>query len=502
MQAALEIAAYVLGFTLFLGIVLVALLVKDLFWGKGFSVPHPIPQRLPTEALHEIRAAHKRLRGAYESAGAAGRQRLDLHLRRMRERVDHLELKTIEDQSLYYTAVTLQERAWKHWKAVHNQVHAMARHDRQRAEHHLKEAEKHFRQLARQVQDEWEKGIVRDRLNVEELRGLGLLDPDHAATLLGRPEPEPEPAPWDTVLRDTGQSAPAQPEAAARSRGDEQAAGMLTFRSLREIARGALVAWQAAKGRATQGYATAVAALVRGEEQPEPGAPEPSPAEAAPPAPMGPWRQTDVFDLQMPKANRAYGDPTFSVAELPLGTLAQADFSGTVFTAVEFTGVHRHLDSRFIGADLRGVVMARQERPHQFARCNFAQADFSGARLTFLLFHRCNLTGTRWDGAALDRVKFKECALEGVDWGGCDLSKVVFTDDARSADFSTAAAMPIISPPAAGESAPAGEDGPEGTDAAAESAPVPPPALLPAAGPVAAPAPKSTPTPQAVPPKE
>jgi hypothetical protein len=106
---------------------------------------------------------------------------------------------------------------------------------------------------------------------------------------------------------------------------------------------------------------------------------------------------------------------------------------------------------RFIGADLRGVVLARQERPHQFARCNFAQADLSGARLTFMLFHRCNLTGTRWYGAALDRVKFTECVLDGVDWGGCDLSKTVFTEEAESADFSTASAMPLFAPPSTPE---------------------------------------------------
>jgi len=456
----------------------------------------PAPHRLPTDTLHEVRDAYRRLRNAYEAAGAAGRQRLDLHLRRMRERVDHLELKTIEDQSLYYKSITLQERAWRHWKAVYNQVRTMSRADRRRAEPHLKEAEKHFRQLARQVQDEWDKGIVRDRLNVEELRGLGLLDPDYAAKLLGPAEPEPEAAPWDTL-----HARPMEPPPQPRPRSEEQAAGMLTFHSLREIARSALVAWQAAKGRAT-----AVAARMRGQEQsagPGPAVPAPST-----PPPTGSWHQADLFDLQTPKANRVYGDPALSVAELPLGTLAQADFSGTVFTAVEFTGVHRHLDSRFIGADLRGILMARQERPHQFARCNFAQADFSGARLTFLLFHRCNLTGTHWYGAALDRVKFTECILDGVDWGGCDLSKVVFTEDAESADFSTASALPMFVAPTQAEPAPPEEAQADGEAGAAEPdgapasdvapmnpAPVAAAPIAPAAPPGAAPAPASQPPP-------
>ena len=64
MQAALEIAAYVLGFTLLLGVVLVGLLVKDLLFGQGFPVPHPAPQRLPTEALHEARDVLRRLKAA------------------------------------------------------------------------------------------------------------------------------------------------------------------------------------------------------------------------------------------------------------------------------------------------------------------------------------------------------------------------------------------------------------------------------------------------------
>jgi hypothetical protein len=492
MEAALEIAAYVLGFTMFLGLVLVALLVKDLFWGGTFGVPQPTPQRLPTECLHEIRDAHRRLRNAYESAGPAGRQRLDLHLRRLRERVDHLELKTIEDQSAYYKAVTLQERAWRHWKAVHNQVRAMSRADRQRAEHHLKDADKHFRQLARQVKDEWEKGIVRDRLNVEELRGLGLLAPDYAAMLMRGAEPDPEAAPWDTL-----RAKPPEPAAPPRPRSQEQAVGMLTFRSLREIARGAVVAWQSARGRATE----VVSRILREEEAPL------EEARPVPPSlpPTGPWLQVDLFDLQTPKANRTYGDPVFSVAELPLGTLAQADFSGTVFTAVEFIGVHRHLDSRFIGADLRGIMMPRQERPHQFARCNFAQADFSGARLTFLLFHRCNLNGTHWYGAALDRVKFTECVLDGVDWGGCDLSKAVFTEEARSADFTSASAPPIFAAPTGTESTAAEAQAEVAAEDAASPMVTPPPptaATLPSADPAVAPAVSSAPAAEARQPKE
>ncbi len=453
MQAALEIAAYVLGFTLLLGVVLVGLLMKDLFFGRGFAVPHPAPQRLPTEALHEARDVVRRLKAVFEDTDTAGRQRLDLHARRMRERLEHLEQKTIDDQSAYYRAVGLQERAWRHWKAVHNQVSGMARADRPRAQHHLQDAERHFRQFARQVTDEWEKGIVRDRLNVEELRGLGLLDPDYGAALLRRAEPEPEPAPWDTLP-----AGPAEPRPAAPSLLSGQAAGMLTYRSLRELVRGAVVNWRKATGRAVD-----LARDIAGA----PGEP-PLAQDAAAASATEAWHQADLLDVQYPKAGRPYGDETFSVAGLPLGTLVQADLSACTFTAVKFTGVHRHVDGRFIGADLRGIVLARQERPHQFVRCNLAQADLSGARVTFVLFYRCNLAGTRWFGAALDRVKFTECTLDGVDWGGCDLSRTVFTEEAQSADFSTAVQPPLFAPPS-GEGPPSEDSGPPAESAGAQT---------------------------------
>jgi hypothetical protein len=433
METALEIAAYVLGFTVLLGVILVSWLVKDLVWGRGFPEPHPTPRRLPTEALHELRAAHRRLRQAHEAADTAGRRRLDLHLRRLRERVEHLEQLTIEEQAAYYKAVSLQERAWRHWKAVYTEVQGMTRADRERARHHLDEAEKHFRHLARQVRDEWDKGVVRDRMHVEELRALGLLDPGYPDTLLGAPPPEPEPIP--------GELLPSPPEAVpapAKPRQERRAAALLPLRALREAVRAALQAWRAAQGRVTASHLLAAS---------RPEAPLPGERTGAPA--LAPWYQAELLDLQTPKAGRPYGDLAFSVAGLPLGTLAQANFNGVRFAGVAFTGVHRHVDGSFIGADLRGVVLARQEQPHQFVRCDFTQADFAGAQLTFLLFFRCNLSGTRWHGAVLDRVKFTECVLDGVDWGGCDLSKTAFTQDAATADFSTASAPPLFTPAAA-----------------------------------------------------
>jgi hypothetical protein len=91
------------------------------------------------------------------------------------------------------------------------------------------------------------------------------------------------------------------------------------------------------------------------------------------------------------------------------------------------------LDCRFTDADLKGIHLESQGRPHQFVRCNFQGAQFDASRIGFALFHECNLTHTHWTGARLERVRFSECVTDGVDWGGADLveTRVVGADKAE-----------------------------------------------------------------------
>lgn len=118
---------------------------------------------------------------------------------------------------------------------------------------------------------------------------------------------------------------------------------------------------------------------------------------------------------------RQYGDPEFSVADLPHGILRHADLSAGDFSGVRFTGRHRYLDCRFSGADLSRIVLEAESRAHQFVRCDFSGAQFDGSRLCFALFHECNLSGSHWHGARLEHVRFSDCQLDGADWNGADL---------------------------------------------------------------------------------
>jgi hypothetical protein len=411
MQAALEIAAYAFGFAIVLGIVLAAWLIHDLFFSGAFSEPRPAERRLPLEALEFAREVLGQWESAYERAPEVALHRLAIYLRRLRGRVKRLEQQTVDEQQPYYTAVSQRERAWQHWKTVHDRWRALPRRIRQASQVVLDEARKHYRHAERVAAGEWAWGVVRDRIHAAELRQSWPSSPASLARLMNPPKvfEAIRPSPL----------APASP-------------------------------------------------------------PAPQPPRASPPAE---WRQADLLQPGRHKAGHRYADRTFSLADLPEATLVGADLSGCSFANVVFLGTHRYRDVKFASATLAGAAVTRQERPHEFVRCDFSGADFSRARISFALFLGCDLSGSRWGGAQLDRIKFSDCALAGVDWGGADLRLTVFTDEARAADFSSAGAPPLfvaaLGRMASHEQAPADPPGPEAAppqaaspDGAAKGAPV------------------------------
>jgi hypothetical protein len=424
MQAALEVAAYALGFTILLGLLLVGLLVKDLFLGGGFKVPHPEYLRLPIRALAEARRVLEALKAAAAPAGAG--RRLELHLRRMRERVEYLEEKTLTDQEGYYHAVAQRERAWRNWKAVFQQIQALPHAARARAKFHLEDAEQAFRQSERRVREEWERGQVRDRLLLEELKHLGVLEPDYIPGLLAPEASEADGTEDLSPVAPGRELPPSAPVLSLGRRGD--GIGILSYRRLLEI----------------------VGSMFRGR----PAVPRPAPPPQVTAEDTGFQRTTEfpsAEELNMRQGDiqagvslpgRRYADPEFSLAALPKGILAGADLSACSFLGVAFVGVQRHVDCRWAGADLGSMDLAPQERPHQFARCNFSGTNFSDAHIRHATFFQCDLSGSHWAGAVLERVKFVECRVEGVQWAGADLGGVLFSDEARGADFSLAGAPP------------------------------------------------------------
>ncbi len=462
MQLALDLASYLLGGTMLLGLLLLGLLIKDVLFGGGFKEPHPPFERMPCAALEQGRRVLDQLKTAHRNADPALRRPLELHLRRLEDRVKHLEERTLSDQGAYYRAVSRRERNWQQWKALHQQVQRMQRSDRARTRHLLEETERAYRLIEREVRDEWQRNLARDKLLNDELREQGLLDADYVPRLLEQlnilPAPEAqsqgasEAYPSGAMPADGAHPESADPDSASDAKGEAGAAvaaaepeaaripkrggiGALSYDRVLEIVGAVFF-----KGRskpappaadvqtlsappakaATGATAASGATAIAGKQPPAiaPAAPAEAPAgaEAQGASAAGALHQSDFAPPLRAGPGLRYQGATFELGALPKGILRDADLSMASFAGVNFNGRHRYLDCRFTGADLSGIVLQPQQRAHQFVRCDFEGANFAHSRLGYLLFHQCNLKRSTWAGARLERVRFVECQLEDAAW--------------------------------------------------------------------------------------
>ena len=482
MQAALDIAAYALVATVVVGVLLLGMLGYDIWMSERFRLPHPDYVRLPCTALDAARDLYARMKAAYANVSARERRHLEIHLRRMQERVQQLEQKVFDQQAPYYKAVSRREKVWRGSKALYDQVRLMSRADRRRARPRLEGSATAFHIAEEGVQEEWARGLQRDRMMLEELQSQGVLEEAYIPNLVeqarayaakGAPAPEAEEwqepgldeaAPRAALEQETLAAAshhlPGEPgeEPLRQLAPSPRGIGTLTYDRLRAALRPLF-------GR----KAPQPSALVAGEASPIPesawtpapppprvDAPRPgeSSAEVPAPVPAGPpalFRQQDLLGSAIAAVGRRYADPTFAVAGLPRGILRQADLSRTGFAGVRFTGRHRYLDCRFSDADLSAILLEPQGRPHQFVRCDFNGARFDLSRIGFALFHECDLTGTRWTGARLERIRFSDCLLNGVEWSGAEFAetRIVSGTASRELDIDTET-MPLAPAPPGG----------------------------------------------------
>ncbi|MFI5400719.1 MAG: pentapeptide repeat-containing protein [SAR324 cluster bacterium] len=458
MQAALNVAAYVLGGTIVVGLLFLGMLVYDLRFSDRFRIPHPDYARLPCAALSAARDAYLSMKVAYASVSTGERRYLEIHLRRMEERVQFLEQKVFEEQAPYYKAMSRREKVWRTCRALHDQVRQMNRSDRSRVRRLVAEAAQAYRFANDTTNDEWARGVQRDNLMLEELRSLGVLEEGYIPKLVeqarayaARVGPQGEPEAWQEPGADEAASAaapaeespgpagaggpggPGEPgaERPAQPEPVRHGIGSLSYdRILQALAplfgrKVASPAPQVPKPAPIPESGWTPAASPPREAAPRPreassALPPPDAEPGAAGAPPAGLRQEDLLGGAAAATGRRYADPTFSVAALPGGILRAADLSRTGFAGVRFIGRHRYLDCRFSQADLTAILLEPQERAHQFVRCDFKGARFDSSRLGFALFHQCDLTGTRWNGARLERVRFSDCLLDGVEWGGAD----------------------------------------------------------------------------------
>jgi uncharacterized protein YjbI with pentapeptide repeats len=462
METALQLSFYVFGAVFALGVLMVLVLIKDVFFHGRFSTVLPGVKRVPNTALDAARSTLQRLQEALQRSQGELHDSIAYEMRHLEHRIAALEDKAYTDQSNYYEAVKARERTWRQWRERYQESSRMGFLKRRRLRDRLEELRGEYRTRNREVDEEYQRAVARDALSLEELRASGALDPE--------------------VLR------PAPPAAGTGTAAGEAA----------QPAPGAVPARLAANRRGGQ-WITRLPPY--------------------PPAEGGLLAQADLARPDVQKSERTYVEPTFSTAALPGGVLAGADLSRSSLAEVEFVGPQRFARCSLVGTDLRRIEMRLADGPHIFQDCDLRGASLAQAQLSGVVFRRCNLAGTHWRNAHLDRVKFEACDMDNVRWEGVDLSRTMMSEDMlEQADFAFASKPPLNLRPAmesppelAGQAQPAapaqpgpgpaappqpagapqpaeGQPAPEAPEEANGTAPAPPEATDPAPEPAAEPA--------------
>jgi uncharacterized protein YjbI with pentapeptide repeats len=399
MEAALEISFYVLGVVFALGVLMVLVLVKDVFFHGRFNTILPAVKRVPTTALDAARAALQALRQAALTAQGERREAIGYELRHLEHRIAALEDKTYADQSEYYDTAKARERTWREWRALHQQLDHAAFRERRQLRDRVDELRQTYRKLDREVNDEYHRAVARDALTLEELHTQGVLAPE----VLRVPEPPP------TETQAAGQPGAGQTGAGQPEAGVEGAAGAAPTAAQRPRS----ARWM-------------------------------SPLPPYAPAQGGVLAQADLARPEATKTERTYVEPTLSTARLPGGMLAGADLSRSSFAEVEAVGALRFLRCTLVATDLRRMELKRGEGVHVFQDCDLRGSSLAQAHLAGVVFRRCDLSGTHWRNARLDGVRFDQCRVEDVHWDGADLSRSVMSEDMLGqADFTFATKPPL-----------------------------------------------------------
>ena len=494
MEYALEISFYVLGTVFVLGLLMVLVLLRDvLFSGRSLLLPQA--KRVPTTALDAARGLMTRLKAAYAVANGEVRDTLSYEITHFQHRIEALEDKTFSDQGPYMNALKARERLWQEWRTHHEEARLGGRSRAASLRPRMEELRLHFSVLDKEVDDEYQRCLVRDSLVLKELQESGILTPDvlfpHQAKNGKKETPPPEEG-------DAGASATAEGDGKGDAVKDDDLKGDAGKGDAGENATENATENGTENGTekgTAKGTAKGDAGGVEkpGEKTGEKTGEKPAapaiktskwamPLPPYPPAASGEIRQADIPRPEVPKSERTYVDPTMSLAGVPGGVMERADFSLSSLAEVELVGIHRYRDCAFIGTDLRRIELGSAGGVHVFQDCNFRGSSLGQSLLREVIFRRCNLSNTHWRAARLDRVKFENCILDGVHWEGVDLSRTMMSEDMlAAADFSQAGRPPHNFKPPAPETG--SEDSPPGGEGHLQKGPATGPATGSTTGP-------------------
>ena len=370
MQTALEISFYVLAGIVALGLLMVLVLVKDLFFHGHFTVHPPALKRVPTTALDESRRVLGELKAAHGKAQGERKNAVSYEIKHLEHRIATLEDKTYRDQSDYYDAVRARERIWREWRALHQEGSQGGFRRRKELAPALAEHKAQYLALDREVNEEWHRAVARDSLTLEELRSQGVLEPEAL---------NPQPAPEEAGAQ--AEATPPLPPARPPSKWPTPLAP----------------------------YPPAAAGELRQEDLLRPDLPKSERTYVEPVLALGALPNGVLAGVDFSRS---------SLAEVEFGGVHR--YQNCAFVATDLRRIELKLAEAahvFQDCDFRGASLAQSLLAGTvFRRCNLSSTHWRGARLDRIKFESCRLDGIHWEGVDLSRTVFSEDMLASADF--------------------------------------------------------------------------------------
>ena len=108
-------------------------------------------------------------------------------------------------------------------------------------------------------------------------------------------------------------------------------------------------------------------------------------------------------------------EPNLANAVIRGGSLRRVLVSGGRLTGAQWAETHiRDTVWRNVTADLSAFRLSELVRV-TFDSCNLREADFTGARCSWVRFHDCDLTGAMFSNARFANCELRRCRLEAVE---------------------------------------------------------------------------------------
>ncbi len=149
------------------------------------------------------------------------------------------------------------------------------------------------------------------------------------------------------------------------------------------------------------------------------------------------FSQTDFHEMYPDFTGLSYIDESFSLEDIGLSIVLEANFNNSFFVSVLFTGRHQYKDCSFMGTDFSYSIWQRSTEPHRILNTTFHNSRFSFARLEVIAFYNCSFIAVDFSGTQFQTVKFVNCDFEECNIKDVDFSKTVMSSDMlEKIDFS------------------------------------------------------------------